>query len=107
MIGMMGWLLMVFGHPLRASHASPSLCEGEEGVLVWPAGVLQVLEVWLVGTGFKPALRQGFSSPRLRGLDVGPSFSSSVCPRCQAVGPEFGCLSSAALHRSVSPELVL
>ena len=48
-----------------------------------------------------------FSSPRLRGLDVGPSFSSSVCPRCQAVGPEFGRLSNAALHRSVSPELVL
>ena len=49
----------------------------------------------------------GFSSPRLRGLDVGPSFSSSVCPRCQAVGPEFGRLSCAVLHRSVSPELVL
>ena len=49
----------------------------------------------------------GFSSPRLRELDVGPSFNSSVCPRCQSVGPEFGCLSCAVLHRSVSPELVL
>ena len=27
-----------FEHPLRASHASPSRSEGEEGVLVWPAG---------------------------------------------------------------------
>ena len=64
---------------------------------------------WLVGVGAvrEPSLRQGFSSPRLRGLDVGPSFSSSVCPRCQAVGPEFGRLSCAVLHRSVSPELVL
>ncbi len=63
---------------------------------------------WLVvGAVREPPLRQGFSSPRLRGLDVGPSFHSSVCPRCQAVGPEFGRLSNAALHRSVSPELVL
>ncbi len=34
-----------FEHPLRASHASPSRSEGEEDVLVWPAGVLQVLGV--------------------------------------------------------------
>ncbi len=27
-----------FEHPLRASHASPSRSEGEESVLVWPAG---------------------------------------------------------------------
>ena len=31
-----------FEHPLRASHGSPSLCEGEEGVLVSAAGVWQV-----------------------------------------------------------------
>ena len=72
--------LVVFGHPLRASHASPSRSEGEGSFA---------------------------SSPHLRGLDVGPSFSSSVCPRRQTVGPEFGRLSGAVLHRSVSPELVL
>ena len=87
-------------------------------MLVWPAGVLQDFGVWLVvGAGLKPAptgrwadlrsANRGFSSPRLRGLDVGPSFHPSVCPRCQAVGPEFGRLSCAVLHRSVSPELVL
>ena len=119
------------GFETRPYVVSLSLCEGEEGVLVWPAGVLQVFLVWLVGAGVPPlsfghfprergqagwfsdvvpfneGKPNGFSSPRLRGLDVGPSFSSSVCPRCQTVGPEFGCLSCAALHRSVSPELVL
>ena len=108
--------LVVFVHPLRAAHASPSLREGEEGVLVWPAGVLQVFMFgWgvcpLCPSDISPASGDnpsGFvSSPRLRGLDVGPSFNSSICPRCQAVGPEFGRLSCAVLHRSVSPELVL
>ena len=73
-------VLVAFVHPLRASHASPSFCEGEGSFV---------------------------SSPRLRRLDLGPSINSSVCPRYQAVGPEFGCLSCAVLHRSVSPELVL
>ena len=82
-------------------------CGGVAGFLVW----------LVVGAGLKPAptgrwadlrsAHRGFSSPRLRGLDVVPSFHSSVCPRCQAVGPEGGRLSCAVLHRSVSPELVL
>ena len=33
------WWLVVFGHPLRASHASPSQSEGEEkGVLCFSLG---------------------------------------------------------------------
>ncbi len=37
------------GFETRPYVAFRSLCEGEEGVLVWPAGVLQVLVGWLVG----------------------------------------------------------
>ena len=52
------WWLVVFGHPLRASHASPSQSEGEEnGVLCFSLvsrvrgndGVVRGNDGWLGG----------------------------------------------------------
>ena len=62
------------GFETRPYVASLSLRGGEEGVLVWPAGVLQVLEVWLgvVGAVREPPLRQGFFIAALAGIGRGP-----------------------------------
>ncbi len=47
-----GGVLLDFGHPLRASHASPSLCEGEEARLSACGWGWQVGVAWVLGFGF-------------------------------------------------------
>ncbi len=64
MEGMWGWWIGGFraspacegGFETRPYVASLSLCEGEEGVLVWPAGGGRF---WLVGGGGVPPLSFG------------------------------------------------
>ena len=69
MIGMMDW--GVYEHPLRASHASPSFCEGEEVVLVWPAGGWQVFD-FLVGVGMPPLSFGHFPRERAKSGHTAP-----------------------------------